>query len=115
MPQVLTATQDCPLEVTKVTDRKGNPAQVENARWSSSDPSVLEIIQDPDNPLRALEHAVGPPGPVLVTFLADADLGTGVLEIIGTWDVVVTAGQAAIVEISAGTPIEQAPPAGRRR
>lgn len=111
MQIVLTATQNCEVAVT-VKDRKGNAATVQDPSFASSDTAVLTVgpsATDPSNPLAAQISAVGPTGPALLTFTGDADLGEGVKPIIGTADVVVNAGEASVVEITAGTPTEQEP------
>jgi hypothetical protein len=111
----LTATQFCPLAL-RITDRRGNPAQVQNPVWTSSDTTIATVTPDPADPLKAVVAAVGPVGAALISFDGDADLGEGVLDIIGTLDVVVIAGTAFAVEIQPGTPAEQAPGArGVRR
>jgi hypothetical protein len=105
---ILTDTQDCPLSVV-ARDRKGAVAQLQGMTWESSDPTVFTVVQDAADPTKALASAVSP-GTGVVTFTGDADLSDGVVNIIGTLDVVVGAGQASVVEITAGTPVEQ--PAG---
>jgi hypothetical protein len=103
----LTATQDCQVEV-RVRDKKGNPAQVQNPVWSSSEPGTATVTVDAANPLKAVVSAVGPVDEAsLIQFDADADLGDGVKPIIATLDLVVTSGEATVVEITAGTPTEQ--------
>jgi hypothetical protein len=102
----LTATQEADVEA-KITDARGNPAQVQNPQWVSTEPQIVEVVDTPD-PLKVVLKAVGPTDEASqVQFTADADLGSGVLPIIGLLDVVVTAGQAMIVEVTAGTPREQ--------
>ncbi len=83
---VLTDSQDCPLSIT-AKDRKGAPAQLQGMTWESSDPTVLTVTQDAADPTKALASAVVP-GTVVVTFTGDADLSDGVVNIIGTLDVV---------------------------
>jgi hypothetical protein len=103
----LTATQQCPLSLN-ITDAKGNPAEVHDPVWESSEPGTIEVVVDPTDPLAATVRAVGPVDEAsLVKFTGDADTGEGVKPIIALLDVVVTAGQATIVEIVPGTPVEQ--------
>lgn len=102
----LTATQECDLAVT-ARDRRGNPATVQDPAWGSSDATTLSVTPDPNDPLKAVAAAIGPTGAVLVTFSGDADLGAGVVPIMGSLDVVVAAGQAVVLEITAGAPREQ--------
>jgi|SRR6185503_8600736 len=105
---LLTDTQDCPLSVTG-RSKKGAVAQLQTVTWESSDAGVATVTQDPADKSKALVSAVTA-GTAMVTVKADADPGDGVVEIIGTLDVIVGAGLATVVEISAGTPVEQ--PAG---
>jgi len=105
MQLVLTDTQDCPLTVT-AKDRKGAAAPVSGQVWSTSDPNVVTVTLDATDPSKAVASAVAP-GTAVITFTADADPSDQVVNIIGTLDVVVGAGQATVVEIAAGTPTEQ--------
>lgn len=102
---VLTDTQDCSLSVV-AKSRKGSVTQLQNITWESSDPAVLTVTQDTTDPSKALASAVTA-GIVVISMKADADLSDGVVDIIGTLDVVIGAGQATVVEIAAGTPVEQ--------
>jgi hypothetical protein len=103
----LTATQQCPVSVAP-KDAKGNPAQVHDAVWTSSEPETITVTPDATDPLKAMVTAVGPVDEASqVKFEADADTSDGVKPIIGLLDVVVTAGQAVVVEIVAGAPSEQ--------
>jgi hypothetical protein len=106
MQLVLTATQDAPIQAI-CKDAKGNPATVEGASFTSSDETIVALKPDPTDPMKTTLSAVGPLGAALVTFSADADLGAGVVPIIGTMDVVVNPGQATVVELQAGAPVEQ--------
>ena len=108
MPQVtITATQQFPVSVT-VRDKKGNKAQVQNPTWTSSEPETATVTPDTADPLKAVVAAVGPVDEAsMITFEADADMGDGVKPILATLDLVVTAGEATVVEIVAGAPSEQ--------
>ena len=108
MAQVtITATQQFDVSVN-IRDKKGNPAQVQNPVWSSSEAGTASVTVDPANPLKAVVAAVGPVDEAsMITFEADADMGDGVKPIIATLDLVVTSGEATVVEIVAGTPSEQ--------
>ena len=91
----------------EITDAEGNPAFGEGAPvWESSDPSLVEVVADPDDPTQAVASTV--PGPGLgtatVTAIVDADLGEGVVPVTGTLDIDVVAGDAAIVNLVAGDP-----------
>ena len=102
----LTATQQCDA-MMKLTDARGNPAPVQDPTWLSSDTAIVTVTQDAADPLKALVKAVGPTGAALVTFTADADLGAGVVPILGSGDVVVVAGQAVVAEMVTSVPVEQ--------
>ena len=102
---VLTETQDCQLSVT-ARSRKGSLAPLQNPMWETSDAAVLTVVADPGDGTKATVSAQVA-GTALITFTADADMGEGVVPIVGTLDVVISAGMATVVEISAGTPVEQ--------
>lgn len=101
----LTETQQVSGSVTPVT-AKGNPAEVENSVFSSSDPAVLNVIQDTADPLKFVAKAVAP-GAAQVQWKADADLGDGIVEISAVGDITVVAGMAVGGTITFGTPEEQ--------
>lgn len=101
----LTETQQCALSVSPVT-RKGNPAQVQNPTWSSSDDAVVTVDVDSTDSLKAKVVAEAP-GTAQVNFSADADLGDGVRLLSAVLDVTVVPGEAVTVTIATGTPEEQ--------
>jgi hypothetical protein len=101
----LTNTQQAALSIAPV-DRKGKPAQVDAIVFTSSDDTVATVTQDPDDPRKALLKAVET-GTAQINVTADADLGDGVLELTGTLDVTVVAGQAVSLAIQTGTVEEQ--------
>lgn len=106
---ILTATQQCQLSIS-VTDAKGNPAQVEGAPvWSSSEAAFASVEASADG-MSAVVKSVGPvtTSPVQINVTADADLGEGVVPLVGLLEVSVIAGEAVNVGIVAGTPEEQA-------
>jgi hypothetical protein len=105
---ILTDTQDCPLSIVG-KDAKGAVVPLQSVTWESSDAAVLTVTVDGTDPMKANASAVTA-GTALITCTADADPGDGVVNIVGTLDVVVGPGQATVVEISAGTPVAQ--PAG---
>ena len=86
------------IQVTAdVRDAQGNPAQVENFTWTSSNPALVRnagqaglmvILEHPDR---------NSTGSCQLSFNADADLGSGVVPISHTEDVIVSAGQGASV------------------
>ena len=103
---LITDSQKCALAIA-IVDRKGNPASVDGVpAWSSSDATLLTVEAGADG-LSAVVTAVGPLGTAQVNVTADADLGGGVKPIAGVLDVQVVGGEAASVNISAGTPEEQ--------
>lgn len=102
---VLTDTQQCDLSIQPV-DKKGQPAQIDGTPvWSSSDSAIVTVNPGSDG-LSAVVVA-GNIGTAQVNVTVDADLGSGVTEIVGVLDVQVTAGAAVSVTINAGSPTEQ--------
>lgn len=103
----MTDSQQVVASVQPVT-AKGKPAQVQSGsvEWSSSNPGVITVTEDPSNELSALIVA-GAPGIAQVTFSADADLGEGVVPISGVADVEVTASAATGFDVKFGAPTEQ--------
>jgi len=95
-------------------DAYGNPAPIEDPVWSVSDEAVLRI--EPDTAARgagpkvrsastgAKVYSAGPVGTSLVELNADAVVGEGVRPIVGTLDVIVSAGDVVAVSITAGPP-----------
>lgn len=95
----------------KFVDKKGNPAKVDGApTWSTDNTDVL-ALKPSDDGLSCVVAAVDPLGVAGVTMRADADLGAGVVELIGTLEVEITAGQATTVKLEAAPPTEQPEPA----
>lgn len=89
-----------------ITDKKGNPAQVDGApTWASSDETVVTVTAAADG-MSANVVAVAP-GSARVVVTADADLGAGVTPLTGTLDFSVTAGGATAIAITPGTPVDQ--------
>ncbi len=101
----LTSSQLVSLSVV-VTDKKGNPAAVQDPVWAISNSELLAIVPAADN-LSATVSAIGPLGTVTVSFQADADLGAGVVPVAGLLEVEVVAGAASLITITPGTPSEQ--------
>jgi hypothetical protein len=76
-------------------DSKGNPAQVDgDVSWDTSDASIATVESNAGDSTQATVTPVGPIGQVQITATADADLGSGVREIITTMDVDIVAGEA---------------------
>lgn len=81
--------------IASFIDDTGEPAQVENPVWTSSDSEDVAIVMT-GNPLAVTLQALGPVGDVVNIMLqADADLGEGVAPIEIAEDVRIISGQAA--------------------
>ena len=104
MALIMTATQECPLEVA-FKDSRGNPAAVENIVWGSSDEGIVKVNPNDAEPQKAIALSVAV-GTAQVNVKADARVGTGTNEIVGLLVCEILAAEATVVEISAGTPIE---------
>ncbi len=107
MALTLTDVQQVDL-VVKPVNKAGNEAPVEGVEWASSDPSVIEVVVDAANSLKALVKTTGKVGNAQVKFSCDARIGEGVSSLIATLDVQVVPGEAINVEINAGTPSDRA-------
>jgi hypothetical protein len=78
-------------------DAQGNAAIVDgDITWTSSNDEIATVIVDDDDSTEAVVAATvgGTIGQVQITAKADADLGSGVRELITTMDVEVVAGEA---------------------
>lgn len=63
------------VEITLApVDLRGNPAPVENIVWESSDPSMLEIVPDTENPGHIRVNALGPVGTAQINVSADVNM-----------------------------------------
>ncbi len=89
-------------------DRKGKPAPVEpgSVVWASSNEAVASVVPQGDG-VSALVVAQGI-GDYVVSVAADADLGEGVLTIVGQDSGSVAQGSAVSVGITTG-PVEEQP------
>lgn len=106
MSLILTDVQKVSVAVS-FTTKAGNPAPVDGVpQWSSSDPSILEVVPSADG-LSAEVLTVGPLGLAQVSVVADADLGEGVTSITGVLDVEVKASQAVFAIVAAGAPVDK--------
>lgn len=106
----LTATQDCPLAIGPTTDKKGNPAPIDDTvppEWFSSNTDIVTVTPDPNDGKKATISAVGPLGTAQVNVRVDVDTSEGTKPGIGVLDVEVVAGEAALITIEPGTPVEQ--------
>ena len=100
------ADERLPLTIT-ARDRAGNIAPLDGVPvWSSSDLSLLTLAVAADG-LSAFAIPVGPIGTCRVNVTADADLGDGVRELIGTALIDVMSAEAVTIAIVAGTPEPQ--------
>lgn len=106
MPLILTDAQQVDLSVRPI-NKAGNEAPVEGAEWTSSDPSVVEVVVSAESPLKALVKTTGKVGNAQVKFACDARIGEGVSPLMATLDVQVVPGEAVNVEINAGTPTDK--------
>jgi hypothetical protein len=76
-------------------DANNNPATVDgDVTWESSNPDIVNVIVDPADSTLATVQAIGGTGTAQVTATADADLGTGIRELVTPMDVTVVAGEA---------------------
>lgn len=106
MAFTLTTTQQVTLSVA-FTDKKGNPAQVDGTpQWFVDNPAVLALTPAADG-MSCLVAAINPLGIAKVSVQADADLGAGVVDVVGVLDCEVTAGMASVVVITPGVVEEQ--------
>jgi hypothetical protein len=87
-------------------DKKGFPAAVETITFTSSDATVAAVTPDPADPSKASVVA-GNPGTAQIAVTADALIGDGENILTGTLDIVVVAGSAATLSVTAGVPTEQ--------
>lgn len=99
----LTSSQKVDLSITPV-DKKGNPALVEDIKWLTDNSEVVALSPSGNS---CSISAVGPLGVASVTVTCDALIGEGVETLTGRLDIEVVAGKATVIEITAGTPVEQ--------
>lgn len=108
MAYTLAAGMQITVQVAYV-DAGGNAAKVDGeVSWTSSDESLVHVIVDTADTSKALVRTGTKLGQVQVTASADADLGSGVREIITPMDVSVVAGEAVAGTI---TPVGEPSPA----
>jgi|SRR5215831_16476728 len=97
----------------KYVDAGGNPARVDGeVEWASSDPAVVTIQPDTQDTSKCGIASTDNVGTAQVTATADADLGSGVRELITILDVTVVAGEAVagtIAPVGSAEPIGPAP------
>lgn len=101
-----------PIAVELLDDKK-KPAKVDGVPvWATDNPAILTLEPAADG-LSCVVKSTGVLGTATVQFAADADLGAGTKDIIGTLEVEVTARGATTVVLTPGpvTDIPDAPPA----
>ncbi len=85
-------------------DKKGKPTTAENVVLTSSDVDVLAVT---DNGGGSFTVVAGKIGTAQLQASADARIGDGEVIVTGTETVQVVAGEAAVVTISLGEPVDQ--------
>lgn len=103
MALILTDIQKVALTVSAV-DAAGNPAQIENVSWQSSNVDILTVAVEQSDDKKAVATTVGPLGTAQIQVTADARIGEGVVELTGVLDVEVVASEATTLSIVPGTP-----------
>ncbi len=96
---------------TKFLDAGGNVTKPDGVPvWGSDNTDVVAITPATDG-LSCLVKTLGPitPTPVTISMTADADRGTAVRAIIGTFQLTVTGGDAQTVVLDASAPEDQPP------
>lgn len=101
-------SQSIPASLT-ITDSQGRPAEVDGIPvWASSDETVLTVQAEADG-MDATIVTVAP-GTARVTVHADADLGDGVVDLVGvSEDVTVTVNpnsMASVVTLELGAAVD---------
>lgn len=92
----------------RVTDRIGNPATVEGTpEWVIEDEAFATVTAAPDG-MSGTVVAADAVGATTLTVTADADLGAGVVPIVGVLAVAVGAGQATFVSLEPEAPTAKA-------
>lgn len=106
MALLLTDTQKVTLTIQPV-DAKGYPARLDGVPvWTVSDTAVANLVPSVDG--LSCEVLAGFPGTAQVVVEADADLDEGEVRVLqGTLDLIVEAGEAVNLTVTAGVPTEQ--------
>ena len=105
MSLILTDVQQVVLSVSPVT-AKGNPAPLGGVPvWTTSDATLVDLTQSDDG-LSATVVAKGPLGSCQVSVSADADVGEGVVEIVGVLDIEIKGSMAVSLNIGSGVPTD---------
>ncbi len=90
----------------EAVDRFGNPAVVEDFKATSSDESVFQVAQNPEDPMEIIVTATGV-GVAQLDYSADVDLGEGVKTISGFAAIEVQAEEAVGFKINFTDPQDQ--------
>lgn len=106
----VTTDQHFPTVSLSIKNARGQDAPVDGVPvWASSDETVLTVTAAGDG-MSAVVDTVGP-GTARISVTADADVGAGVVEIVGvSEDVNVTIGpntQASVMTLDLGAPAEK--------
>lgn len=103
---ILSVTQKVTLSIQPI-DVFGNPAAIDGLPvWTSSNPDMVTISVSEDG-LSATVESTGLMGSTQISVSVDADLGSGVEELVGVLDIEVKSGKAVGINITAGTPEER--------
>ncbi|MBR0879102.1 hypothetical protein ACVMGC_004766 [Bradyrhizobium barranii subsp. barranii] len=93
-------------------DAAGNPATVDGAvSWATSNPDLAQVEVDSQDSTICRVVPVAELGQVQITATADADLGSGVRELITVCDITIVAGEAVTGTIQPVGEPEPIPPA----
>lgn len=99
MKQIIKATEEFDVSLA-FQDSLGNPAQVEGVpTWENSNETAI-MLTVAENGLSATVSAIGTPGTGQISVTADADLGEGTTNIVGTLDVEVLSGEATVIQLN---------------
>lgn len=102
----LTTTQKVPVFVEPV-DKFGNPAEVENLVWTSSDPTIVDFVFDTESHKSAWVVTTGGTGSVQIAVTADATLGEGEKPLTAIVNIEVVPAEAVTLGVKFGTPEEK--------
>jgi hypothetical protein len=90
----------------EIKDKFGNPAKADGApSWALSDESLGSLAVAADG-MSAEFSPSGSVGSLKLQVKADSDLGDGVKEILGELSLDLLAGEAVLVELKAGEPVD---------
>lgn len=94
MAYTLPADKQIKMKVSYV-DANGNPAIVDgDVSWASSNTAIINAVVNPSNTFEAVVRPGTQIGQAQVTATADADLGSGVRQLVTLMDVTVVGGEA---------------------